>query len=258
MKNVVLKSSILVGAILSAFNVAASQSVKYDTDGTNRWTSYQGGALSSVVTSSDSATNINFVAHTTFYASEADCTTSPALYNSDTGAFIASGSISYANAQSTVLWGGFEAPAQYAFNNKVAKFTCYLPDGSVQVLEHKIPGAPQVTWNMDLAGVGEFNNGRYAQLKSTGYASINNKTNEGRCAINARNIAPTNLFNGKDSKVGFYSDYFGLTETISTHSGDEVVIGFTCSNSGGSTSYIKRWDISGETVRLIESTVTTN
>ncbi|RJG47671.1 hypothetical protein [Motilimonas pumila] len=139
-------------------------------------------------------------------------------------------------------------------------------DGSVQIIQHKIPGAPDVNWQLNVKGVGEFTNGRYAQLKSTGFASINNKTSEGRCTITAQNIAPINLFNGQPSKTNFYSDYFALNNTITSHSGDELVIGFTCSNSGGSTSVIKRWDISvikrwdinGKDILLIESTVISN
>ncbi|RJG36867.1 hypothetical protein [Motilimonas pumila] len=257
MNKPLLKNSMIVSSLLAVFSAgAAAQSVAYDTDGPSRWTSYQNSALKSVVTSSDSALDINFVAHPALPVGEVDCTTSPTLHNSDTGEFITTGSIGYADAKGSVLWGSFESPAEYAHNNKVAKFTCYKSDGSTQVIQHKIPGAPEVNGQMRVKGIGKFSDGRYPQLKISGFVSINNKTNEGRCVITSRNFASSTLFNGQTSKTDFYSDYFSLTEKISSHNGDTLEVGFTCSNSGGSTSFVKRWDISGEEIKPLASAVT--
>lgn len=259
MKKSLLNSGIIASALFSACYVnAASQSVVWDTDGASRWSSYQNSALSSVVTSSDSALNINFVAHPSAQSSELDCTTTPTLHNSDTGEFITSGTIDYADSKGSVLWGSFDSPEAFAANNKVAKFTCYQSDGSTQVVQHKIPGAPDLNAQMRVKGIGEFSNGRYPQLKISGFVSVNNKTNEGRCVITSRNFASSKLFNGQTTKANFYSDYFSLSEKISSHSGNELVLGFTCSNSGGSTSFLQRWDISSENITLIESSINTH
>lgn len=255
MKKTILGLGISLLATTGA--LANSAQVIYDTDGAERYSYYDKGPISAIVTSTTSATEIGFVIHPTGFDTQVNCSEEASLYNSRTGALLSTSYITTANAQGNVLWGVLTAPKELANVHKTAKFTCYPDDGSYYVVEHKIPAAPVIKWNMNISGVGEFKDGRYNTLKSRGYLNINNNSNEGICEIVERNFAPNNVFYGNSVKFDFYSDYFSLNEKITTHSGTELAQAIMCYNSGGETLYTKRWDISTSDIKLIENSVVT-
>ncbi|ESP91437.1 hypothetical protein [Pseudoalteromonas luteoviolacea] len=232
-----IKSLSLVCAVVSMS--AVSNEIVYDADlEAGASTQYTQGPISEVVVQSRRALHIS--ALYTVTTPDAQCT-SASVINENTWQPIAE----LAVQGNTAINGAI--PEGYESTPKALKITCHSANQTYTVF-HKVPAAPQITWQGDVVASGWTSGDHAWYYKNIDYSStafINNNAPDGQCIYsNLVGLTP-NVIEEKDG-TPFNSAYFSI-EGIALAGGglsyDTMVSEIVCKNAGGTTRALEIWDL---------------
>jgi hypothetical protein len=237
--------------------------VIYDTDGVGRETIYDHGPISSVMTTSASARQFSiYIFRNTITA---NCNYAN-IFELDTGERLADGPIVASGENSTTLVANIAFKDDILQKNKVVRLSCSDNDGNIFGVEHKIAGAPKIDWTSNVTPAGNWvptagcerahcnpGFGHFEALNYNATIIVNNNTEEGTCHISQEKGASIGLFNGKQERTHFYSDYFATNLMINAYEPPVILHRISCQNPGGTTVLTQAWEVVDNSIRQIEN-----
>ncbi len=230
-----------------SINAFANTSNIYDTDGTNRQSNLSTGPVSSLITASSAARELTVYVHRENINSSCHHGT---VYDQNSGETITSVNIASAGAMPLIDKVDALLPDSALNTVKVLKLTCTDENNDTFAIHHKIPAAPQITWNATVEPTGEFvyQNQSYNyhnEIRYSGIINVNNQTTEGYCYSSADRGVPLYLFHGNNGKGDFHSDVFVADRTF-TNTAPVLYQSVTCVNPAGRTRILKVWELTEE------------
>ncbi|TQF71141.1 hypothetical protein [Pseudoalteromonas luteoviolacea] len=232
-----IKKIALMCAVVSMS--AVSNEVIYDTDAqAGISTQFTYGPISEVQVQSRSALHLS----ARFFVTDADVNCSNAqVINENTWQVLAELPVQGNTAITGSLPGGFESMP------KSLQITCYS-DSKTYTVHHKIPAAPTINWESQVAVSGWVNGshaGYYENINYVSAAFVNNNAPDGQCTFSNLVGQAPNVIESKQG-LAFNSAHFS-TEGVALADGQYVyryvVSEIICKNAGGTTRAVEAWDL---------------
>ncbi|ESP92541.1 MULTISPECIES: hypothetical protein [Pseudoalteromonas] len=251
----------LLAALTTGFlaTSAFAQTSVQDIDGYNRTTTYANGAVDRIVTDSLSART--FEAWVYYKEAGSECT-SGYIFDELTGqqygtVNIGTGGIGATMVDTVHFNNGFTD--EQLKRNRVLALNCQNLEGEQFKVYHKFSALPVITWDTNLAGVGEYKRpdctgasshcggrGWYEQVSYTSSLHIDNKNKDTYCSSTMNDGFESRVFNGYDSTPLFHTNHYALENAVYNYSGPAFRQTVTCHSPVGEVQRTQVWVVSGE------------
>ena len=259
-----MKTLLSIAVLSVASTSAMANTYVFDQDGAARDTNYAQGPITTVRTDAASAHNINAY----IFPKDATITCdTAALFNDQTGEYIAVVNVHGADIRGTtkVAEFSFAGDNQVFQANKTVELRCADNNGEQFLVHHKVPGAPLINWTASVSAAGPWTgpqpcglrcnpgHGSYSALQFQGSMNVTNNAPDGVCYTERDDLA-VGLFHGGEYRANFHSDVFSASKYATTYNPPVVFEKVTCQNSAAKTTALKVWQITGDSIELVEDT----